>query len=603
MGGQVILHAGPLEMRYGDGDLRAISVGGREIVRRIYAAVRDRNWGTAPNEIRDEVVEAGPEAFNVSFACENRLNDVDFEWRGAISGEADGTIRYSMEGRARATFLKNRIGFCVLHPAACAGALCEIEHVDGRHERAVLPRKIIAAQPVAPFESMRVFRQHIAGGAWLEIAFEGDLFEMEDQRNWTDASYKTFSTPLRLPFPVEIKQGAQVRQKITLRIEGLAKRGRARTIANPVIALSDDTVPLPKIGLGMPTDAPAPRAAAAQALRNLKLAHLRADLDLSGGPVLGDLKRATTLSEQLGLPLELGLLVPIDGAESALLRAREAIHAAGPRIARWLIYRAVEKQTEPPPIQKLVGLARQHLRDLAPRAPFASGVNTDFMFLNRHPLAATGMDALTVAINPQTHAFDDASLVETLAAQGTLAKNLRRLARSKPAIISPVTLLPRFNPYATANIARAVPPADPRQRTAFGACWALGSMKYLAEAGMSSVTYFETHGPRGLLEGRTRFPVYGLFAAVGAFAGGVVLVSTSTRPLMADALVLRKGRRTCALIANFAEGEAEIEVLAAARPKRIDMVVGNRSAPEIHADGRLRLRVAGRSITKVMWTA
>jgi len=351
----------------------------------------------------------------------------------------------------------------------------------------------------------------------------------------------------------------------------------------------------------MPTDAPAPREAAVQALRGLKLAHLRADLDLSGDTVVGDLRRATTMSERLGLPLELALLLPADDAEVALLRARTAIQAARPRIARWLIYRAVEKKTEPPPIQTLVGLARRHLKGLAPRAPFASGVNTDFMFLNRYPLAATGMDALTVAINPQAHAFDDASLVETLAAQGTLAKNLQRLARSKPVIVSPVTLLPRFNPYATAALAHAAPPADPRQRTAFGACWALGSLKYLAEAGVSSVTFFETHGPRGLLEGRNIFPVYDLFAAVGAFAGGAVLASASSRPLMADALVLVKGRRTCALIANFAEGETDIEVLAAARPKRIDTVVGVESAPATHMDGRLRLRVGGRSITRVMW--
>ena len=36
---------------------------------------------------------------------------------------------------------------------------------------------------------------------WANVAFDGDIFEMEDQRNWTDASYKIYSTPLRLPFP------------------------------------------------------------------------------------------------------------------------------------------------------------------------------------------------------------------------------------------------------------------------------------------------------------------------------------------------------------------------------------------------------------------
>lgn len=29
--------------------------------------------------------------------------------------------------------------------------------------------------------------------------FEGDVFEMEDQRNWTDASYKTYCTPWGCP--------------------------------------------------------------------------------------------------------------------------------------------------------------------------------------------------------------------------------------------------------------------------------------------------------------------------------------------------------------------------------------------------------------------
>jgi len=47
----------------------------------------------------------------------------------------------------------------------------------------------------------------------------------------------------------------------------------------------------------------------------------------------------------------------------------------------------------------------------------------------------------------------------------------------------------------------------------------------------------------------------------------------------------------------------EIEVLAAARPQQVDMVVGEKSAHETHTDGRLRLHVAGRSITRVMWAA
>ena len=51
----------------------------------------------------------------------------------------------------------------------------------------------------------------------MELRFGGELFEMEDQRNWTDASYKTYCTPLHLPYPVELAAGERVIQSVTLR--------------------------------------------------------------------------------------------------------------------------------------------------------------------------------------------------------------------------------------------------------------------------------------------------------------------------------------------------------------------------------------------------
>ena len=36
---------------------------------------------------------------------------------------------------------------------------------------------------------------------------EGDTWETEDHRNWTDASFKTYSRPLSLPYPYAIAKG------------------------------------------------------------------------------------------------------------------------------------------------------------------------------------------------------------------------------------------------------------------------------------------------------------------------------------------------------------------------------------------------------------
>ena len=62
------------------------------------------------------------------------------------------------------------------------------------------------------------------GGGEITIRFEGDLFEMEDQRNWTDASYKTYSTPLRLPYPAPISEGDRVWQRVTIEATGGEQR-------------------------------------------------------------------------------------------------------------------------------------------------------------------------------------------------------------------------------------------------------------------------------------------------------------------------------------------------------------------------------------------
>ena len=57
--------------------------------------------------------------------AQNHEADADlFVWKGVIEGDEQGTITYTMDGVARSTFLRNRIGFCVLHPSDCAGARC-----------------------------------------------------------------------------------------------------------------------------------------------------------------------------------------------------------------------------------------------------------------------------------------------------------------------------------------------------------------------------------------------------------------------------------------------------------------------------------------------
>ncbi|MDX2032287.1 MAG: hypothetical protein SF339_16555, partial [Blastocatellia bacterium] len=118
-------------MRFDNGDLRYIRWGDREILRRVYAAVRDRNWETIPAHISNLGCEAGVASFHISYDAAHREREIDFVWRGEITGDEEGTIRFTFEGEARSTFLRNRIGFCVLHPAELAGQPCRARYVNG----------------------------------------------------------------------------------------------------------------------------------------------------------------------------------------------------------------------------------------------------------------------------------------------------------------------------------------------------------------------------------------------------------------------------------------------------------------------------------------
>ena len=114
------------------------------------------------------------------------------------------------------------------------------------------------------------------------------MFETEDQRNWIDGSFKTFCTPLRLPFPVEIPAGTRVHQAVSLTISGPAERSPRSEGAITFRFQADPAVPLPEIGLGLPPDGPWPSASQVELLRRLNLSHLRVDLDL-GRPGWRDL--------------------------------------------------------------------------------------------------------------------------------------------------------------------------------------------------------------------------------------------------------------------------------------------------------------------------
>ncbi len=546
---RIRLAAGPVSAVFEDGFLRYIRLGTVEIVRGLYSAVRDHNWDTIPGRIRDFRMERGDDSFALRYVSEHRREGILFSWTAEITGAPDGTITYSMDGTVLSTFRKNRIGFCLLHPMSLAGLPCRVTHSDNSREDGSFPSLI---SPHQPFLDMRRIEYEVRG-VRVSQDFEGEVFEMEDQRNWTDASFKTYCTPLGLPFPVEVREGERIRQRIVIRASrpaGSPARVGAPDSGAVVLKTTGSEYPLPPLGFCLAEGGEALPPAEIRRISALAPGFLRTEVRFSREGWAERLAAAAASARAAGTSLQAALHL---GDDPAVDLDAFAARAPDLPLASVLVFKEGEKSTSGPWIAE----ARARLRGAGVRAPIGSGTDAFFAELNRGRPPVTDLDFLTFSINPQVHAFDDASLVETLPAQAAAVESARAFAGGRGVAVSPVTFRMRFNPNATGPEPQPKPgeppaSADPRQRTLFGAGWTAASAASLAAAGTASVAYYQCSGLLGLMEtgGGTVFPMYHVFADLADFRGGTLEPLDSEDPLRVSGYVLRRDGRSAVFLVN-----------------------------------------------------
>ncbi len=496
--------AGPLSAQYEKGELRYVRFGGREVLRRIYVAVRDRNWETIPIQVKESVFESTESTFYVELEARHELDGIVFEWRGSLRGDAGGSIRVEMNGEPKTSFLRNRIGLCVLHPMeTCSGRPCEIEHTDGRRESSQFPELV---SPHQPFLDLRALSYEVAPGVQAEVRFTGDEFETEDQRNWSDYTFKTYSTRLGLPIPVPVKPGDRVEQSVELKLTGTAAphRHSVRPAEPPVeIALHDETAPFPKVGTVFADGLSAVGA------------HTRVDVDFADPDWPIRLQAAAAWQ----LPLEIACLS--DRPQNDLPLLKEELTKLNPAVVRFLLFPASRPFTDPAAVAEA---KRIFARDAGHEVSIAAGSRGAFADLNRNRTIVANADEVVWPVDPYVHADDYRTVIENLQGQMDPPRTARVFSGGRPLVISAVV----------------VPDIAAR------AGWVAVSLKQLAQQGVSSITY-DLSGVA--LPELTRF------------LGTEIVRSTSSDPLRVDALTVKTKEKTTAFVANFSgEPVGEIRI-------------------------------------------
>jgi hypothetical protein len=580
------LRAGPLSLFFEPHTafLRRLRLGDHEVVRALYAAVRDENWATITPRVTLREHEVKSDSFRLAFDGMCQRGGIDYFWRGEVTGNSTGSIRYSFDGEARSEFLRNRIGICVLHPITeCAGRPVAVAHTDGATEQGSFPRDI---SPHQPFFDVRGLSYEVANtGITAELEMTGDTFEMEDQRNWTDASFKTYCTPLALPLPHRVQPGDRVRQSVTLRLTGKVRpvlpvlAGRPPQLS---IATTPAMAPVP-LGLCLASHGRALTPREIERLKALRLGHLRVDLRLDDPGHPAQMERATAEAAALAVGLHVALTL-CDHCEAPLAALAEQLARLRPPVLLWIILHDSENPTSERTVQQV----RPILQKIAPTALYAAGTRDFFTEVNRVRLQPGATSSVCYSNNPQVHAFDHTTLIENLAGQVYNVESARHFT-PRPVVVSPITLRIRQNTAAASERPGALTElpgdVDPRQLSLFGAGWTLASIARLSATGfVHSLTYYETTGWRGIMETEAGsplpsafpsepgvvFPVYHVLADIGEYPTTRLYPTNSSHPLIAEGLTLvnQAGQRRV-LLANLTTEPQELKIKSGSGTARV----------------------------------
>ena len=516
----VMLTAGALTAELVGGNLRTIRYRGREVLRGIAYLVRDKDWATYDSVLSELDVNQQTSSFTVRYRalCIDATTRQTLEYRADISGSADGTLTFHVVAHPKTPFLTARCGFAVLHPLeGVTGRPVTIEHVDGVIEDGVFPELI---EPWQPFTEIRSIIHEVAPGVAACCRMEGDIFEMEDQRNWSDASYKTYVRPITLPWPYTMEQGIPNQQSIELHIEDSNPTLPVLVTGNTTrIEIGGEDGNFPAIGLVVSPDQTAAILDHPKLLEALRPQLLLFHFDPGAGHGLNELTSFARIAHQIARQFSSGsstefsleLPLPCQGDFRQELReiARQILDSGLP-LSSWMLCPSVDRQSTPPgsawpPCPPLADIYRA-AREVFPALTLGGGMLSYFTELNRKRPPSDLLDFVSHCTCPIIHGADDRSVMQTLETLPHIVRSTRAfIADDKPYRIGPSTIGMRQNPYGSSVMENpehrriVMTMDDPRQTSLFAAAWMVGYAAGTAEGHLQALIAGSLTGPLGLV--------------------------------------------------------------------------------------------------------
>jgi hypothetical protein len=530
--------------------IRNVTYQGAQIIDLLYTAIRPWDWSTLDPDEHSEVVE---------ISGENCLVTITDLFAGSMQGKTvltlqpNGkfTIDYQLSGLGK--FEINRWGVCFcLNTGDWMGSKVSASENTYSLLKEISPQRVINGITQGLFPASNNLHFIAPDKRSLKVLSTGKVLEAEDQRNWTDNTYKIYSGSLAEPRPFVIEKGMQWEQQVEFEVTP-----PTNSIPDGSKIIAKDIPSLPRIGVQFNGEPLLPSDDLEKALFILDIDHIRINEESLTA------QKIATISKS-GLVLEAALLSSNDGAE--LVREVEHLSARVPAGSRLLINRQGRQIVQGSDLPK-----NKTLNSYIP--------GSDAYLVDLHREEFEFGDAVSYSMVPTVHSSDPETIFKTLYTQKESIEFAKKFVAPQVSI-SPITFSTRGNPETghlrdnRINFAQPEMAAQIKELSA--ATWTLGSVFALASAGAYSGTWHELFGEFGVIysEGSAiKFsPTFHALSALGAHHAHELTIATSLDSSWVA----------------FEDRESRKMVVASQRPWNVDItpkaLAGYKSIQSLRAD-------------------
>ena len=530
--------------------IRNVTYEGAQLIDLVYTAIRPWDWSTLDPDEHTQSVE---------FLGENCVVTITDIFGSSMQGTTKLTIEpngkfvidYQLAGLER--YEINRWGVCFcLHTGDWMGSSVLASGNTFKLLKEISPQRVIDGVTQGLFPASNDMHFLAPDQRSLKVISTGKVLEAEDQRNWTDNTYKIYSGSLSEPRPFVIDKGITWNQKVQFEVTApkSAVKDGSQIIAREISAL-------PRIGVQFNEESSLAIDALEQALFILDIDHIRVNEESLTS------QKIATISKS-GLTLETALLSSNSGLE--LIREIEHLSARVPAGSRLLIHREGREIVQ-----------AQDLPNNKSLNSYIPGSDAYLVDLHRNKYEFGG--SVSYSMVPTVHSSDQETIFKTLYTQRESIEFVQNVI-AKQVTISPITFSTRGNPETGHSRDQRINFAQPEMakqiRELSAAAWTLGSIFALASAGAYSGTWHELFGEFGIMYSQnnaTLFsPTFHAISALGAHHAHEITIATS-----ADNSWVA-----------FEDRESRKMVVASQRPWNVEItskvLAGYKTIQSLHAD-------------------